>query len=188
MFDISNYPLPFRRDALEPYVSVRTIDYHYDKHLDTYINNLNKLIAGTKYEYMTLGEIIEESDGSLFNNAAQVFNHNFFFASMKPNGGGIVPKRIADAFGGSDKFKEQFRAAAMSIFGSGWAWLVMDGDEIKITTTANADTPARHGQKPLMCIDVWEHAYYLDYQNRRGDFIDAYLVHLVNWEWVEKNL
>ncbi|MCL2538450.1 MAG: superoxide dismutase [Alphaproteobacteria bacterium] len=180
-FDIENYPLPFARDGLEPYMSVRTVDFHYDRHLGTYIKNLNDLIAGTKFESMTLEEIVRESDGKIFNNAAQVFNHNFFFAKLKKDSGTKIPSHITDTF---KDFNSEFKAAALGIFGSGWAWLVDDNGTLKIITTANGDTPIAHGMKPLLCLDVWEHAYYLDYQNRRGDFVDAFLNHLVNWDLI----
>jgi len=180
MFSLDQFPLPFARDSLEPYMSEKTIGFHYDKHLGGYINNLNALDA----KGATLEEIVKNSDGKIFNNAAQIWNHVFFFAGLKNSGGG-VPSEIASAFG---DFKAEFKAAAMSVFGSGWAWLVDDGGKISIITTANADTPTRHGMRPLLTLDVWEHAYYLDYQNRRADFIDAFLDHLINWEFVLNNL
>lgn len=193
MFDIAQFPLPYAYDALAPYISRRTMEFHHDKHVGTYIKNLNDLIAGREYEDMPLVEIIKvsatrDADKKVFNNAAQVYNHNFFFNSIKPNGGGAVPPAIADAFGGSDAFRKQFKDAASGLFGSGWTWLVRDGNSLRIVTTANADTPIAHGWQPLMTLDVWEHAYYLDYQNRRAEFIDAFLDNLVNWDFVMENL
>ena len=195
MFDISQYPLKFARDALEPFMSAQSVDYHYGKHLDGYIKNLNELISGTEFEKMPLAEIVQNSDGKIFNNAAQVFNHDFFFSGLRPGAAADVPPQIADAFGGAENLKSQFKAAAMSVFGSGWVWLVdavsdatAVGGNLKIITTANADTPIKHGQKPLLVLDVWEHAYYLDHQNRRGDFVDAFLNHLADWNWAESNL
>lgn len=193
MFSLQQYPLPYAAGALAPYMSEDTLNYHHGKHLATYIKNLNDLIKGTGYEKVSLDEIITQSAGrasekKIFNNAAQVYNHDFFFRGLRPNGGGAVPGQIADSFGGADKFREEFKAAALSVFGSGWTWLVRDGGALKIITTANADTPIAHGLKPVMTIDVWEHAYYLDYQNRRAEFIDNYLDHLVNWDFVLENL
>lgn len=195
MFTLSQFPLPYAQDALAPYISASTMHYHHDMHVGTYIKNLNDLITGTRYEGMPLIDIIKEStksnddkDKKIFNNAAQVFNHDFFFHNMRPNGGGVVPVKIADAFGGAEKFKSEFKKAAAGLFGSGWTWLVRDGDEIKIMTTANADTPVAHGLQPIMTLDVWEHAYYLDYQNRRAEFIDAYLEHLVDWDSIQEAL
>ncbi|GBC64130.1 superoxide dismutase [Desulfonema ishimotonii] len=190
-------PLPYDADALAPYISGNTIGLHYGKHHQGYVNKLNKLITGTKYRKMPLEEIIRKTCGecdetAIFNNAAQVFNHTFYWNSMKPGGGGKPVGKIAEkvdaAFGSFEKFAEAFGAAAKSQFGSGWAWLVADGDDLKIMKTANADTPVAHDLKPLLTIDVWEHAYYPDYQNRRGDYIATYLTHLVNWEFAEKNL
>lgn len=193
MFSLQQYPLPYASDALAPYMSAETLDYHHGKHLATYIKNLNDLIAGTDYENMPLVDIIKVSatrpdDVKIFNNAAQVYNHNFFFQGLTPNGGGAIPDAVTDAFGGADKFRDAFRTAALSVFGSGWTWLVRDGNGLKIITTANADTPIAHGMTPLMTLDVWEHAYYLDYQNRRAEFIDAYLDNLVNWDYVLENM
>jgi len=184
MFALDQFPLPFARDSLEPYISARAVGFHYDKHLGAYISNLNELVKGTGLEGMELQHIVRDSDGKIFDNAAQILNHAFFFAGLK-NSGGQVPAEIAGAF---KDFKAEFKAAALSVFGSGWAWLVEEGGKLLITTTANADTPVRHGQKPLLTLDVWEHAYYLDYQNRRGDFIDAFLDHLVDWEFALGNL
>lgn len=193
MFNITEFPLPYAYNALAPYISQRTMEFHHDKHVGTYIKNLNDLIAGRDYADMPLTEIItvsatRDGDQKVFNNAAQVYNHDFFFHGLKPNGGGDIPARIADAFGGKDAFREQFKTAATGVFGSGWIWLVHDGDRLRIVTTANADTPIAHGWTPLLTLDVWEHAYYLDYQNRRVEFIDAFLDHLVDWDFVIENL
>lgn len=193
MFSLTQFPLQFSENDLLPYMSAETLQCHHGKHLETYIKNLNDLTVGTEYEAMPLYEIIKKSvtdpnAKKIFNNAAQVFNHDFFFKGMKQNGGGKVPDEITKYFGGADNFISEIKNAATGVFGSGWAWLVQDGDVIKITTTANADTPIAHDLIPLLAIDVWEHAYYLDYQNRRADFVDAFLTHLVNWDFVLSNL
>ena len=194
---ISLPALPYAENALDPHYSAKTISFHYGKHHKTYVDNLNKLIAGTPLESKSLEEIIMASAGDsskagLFNNAAQVWNHTFFWNCMRPGGGGR-PKgdpaaRIDSTFGSYEKFAEQFKAAAVGRFGSGWAWLVLDGGALKITSTANADTPMAGKQTALLTVDVWEHAYYLDYQNRRPDFVQAFLDHLVNWDFVAANL
>ncbi len=195
--DISLPDLPYAEDALEPYISARTISFHYGKHHQGYVDKLNALVNGTPFSGMPLEEIIRKTykqadQAAVFNNAAQVWNHTFYWNSMTPKGGGkpkdAVAAKIDAAFGGYDKFAEAFSDAAASQFGSGWAWLVRDGENLKIVKTANADTPLAVGLKPLVTIDVWEHAYYLDYQNRRKDYISAYLEHLINWEFVGKNL
>ena len=189
--------LPFDKSALEPHISAKTFEFHHGKHHQAYVTNLNNLIKDSELEKLPLEKIVRETAGvpekaGIFNNAAQVFNHTFFWNSMKPNGGGepsaALKAKLAEAFGSFDKFKEEFKAAAVSQFGSGWAWLVIDAGKMKIVKTANADTPIAHGQTPLLTVDVWEHAYYLDYQNRRPDFVQTFLDHLVNWEFVEKNL
>ena len=188
--------LPWADTALEPYTSAKTISFHYGKHHKAYVDNLNKLVAGTDLETKSLEDIIKASanDASktgVFNNAAQVWNHTFFWHCMTPGGGkptGALAQKIEQAFGSYDKFTEQFKAAAVGRFGSGWAWLIDDGGTLKIISTPNADNPLAHGQKALLTVDVWEHAYYLDYQNRRLDFVQAFLDHLINWEFVEKNL
>ena len=189
--------LPWAADALEPHYSARTMSFHYGKHHNAYVTNLNKLIADTPLAEMTLEQIIkavadDPAKVGVFNNAAQVWNHTFFWHSMKPGGGGrpggALAARLDAAFGDIDKFAEQFKATAAGRFGSGWGWLVLDGGALKVMSTANADTPLAHGLTPLLTVDVWEHAYYLDYQNRRPDFIQAFLDHLVNWEFVAKNL
>ena len=189
--------LPYVESALEPNYSAKTISFHYGKHHKAYVDNLNKLIAGTPIEGKLLEEIILASAGDssrvgMFNNSAQVWNHTFFWNCMKPAGGGKpqgdLARRIDATFGSYEKFAEQFKAAAVGRFGSGWAWLVSDGGALKITSTANADTPLASKQTALLTVDVWEHAYYLDYQNRRPDFVQAFLDHLVNWEFVAGNL
>ena len=184
-------PLPYPADALQPYMSAETFFYHHGKHHAAYVANLNKLIEGTELANKSLEEIMKTTFGDpdkvgIFNNAAQVWNHTFFWESMKPGGGGAPTGPIADKinadFGGYDKFVEAFKTAAATQFGSGWAWLVLDNGTLKVTKTPNAENPLVHGQVPLLTLDVWEHAYYLDYQNRRPDFISAYLEHLVNWD------
>lgn len=189
MFRLENFPLNYARDALAPYMSEETLDYHYGKHVDTYIKNLNGLIAVTRYEKLPLTEIVIKSAADpkgqkIFNNAAQVWNHDFFFKSMAKDKKADFPHKLVESFGPPETFKEQFKTAALAVFGSGWTWLVDDNGTLKIVSYPNADTPIAHGQKPLLGIDVWEHAYYLDYRNRRGDFIDAFLDHLVDWDFV----
>ncbi len=189
--------LPYADNALEPHYSAQTISFHYGKHHKAYVDNINKLIAGTPFENRKLEDIVTASAGDpartgVFNNAAQVWNHTFFWNSMRAGGGGRpqgeVASRIQEAFGGYEKFAEQFKAAAVGRFGSGWAWLVLEGGALKIVSTANADTPVGSRQSPLLTVDVWEHAYYLDYQNRRPDFVQAFIDHLINWDFVEQNL
>jgi superoxide dismutase, Fe-Mn family len=189
--------LPWAEDALEPYTSAKTISFHYGKHHKAYVDNLNKLVAGTDLEHKTLEEVILAAKGDpakagMFNNAAQVWNHSFFWNCMKPGGGGApqgqVAERINAVFGAYDKFAEQFKAAAVGRFGSGWAWLVLENGALKIVSTPNAETPLAQGQQALLTVDVWEHAYYLDFQNRRPDFVQAFLDHLVNWDFVAANL
>lgn len=183
-------PLPYEKNALEPFISATTMEYHYGKHHQTYVDNLNKLIKGTRFESMSLEDIIRETDGKpeyagIFNNAAQNWNHTFFWQSMSPEQSrpeGEILSRIEKDFGSYEKFKEEFKNAALTQFGSGWAWLAEDGDKLVVLKTSNADTPLAHGLKPLLTLDVWEHAYYLDYQNRRAAFIDAYLDKLANWK------
>ncbi len=184
--------LPYAKDALAPLMSAETFEYHYGKHHAAYVTNLNAAIAGTPNESKSLEEIILSSDGPLFNNAAQVWNHTFFWNSMKPQGGGKPTGDLAQAidrdFGGFDKFREQFVSAAVKQFGSGWAWLVKEGDKLKITSTANADLPMKHGQTALFTVDVWEHAYYIDYRNARQKFVEAIVDSLANWDFVSENL
>ncbi len=190
-------PLPYPKDGLEPHMSSRTLEFHHGKHHATYVATLNKLVENTPFASQSLEEIIratakDESKAQIFNNAAQVWNHTFFWNCMRPRGGGQpsgdVLKAIEQAFGGFDKFKQQFKEAATTQFGSGWAWLVLDGSTLKVTKTPNAVDPLAQGQTALLTCDVWEHDYYLDFQNRRPDFVQTFLDHLVNWEFVAKNL
>ncbi|MEM9751384.1 MAG: superoxide dismutase [Pseudomonadota bacterium] len=186
-------PLPYAENALEPHISANTLSFHYGKHHQTYVTNLNKMIDGTAHANASLEEIVTNSDGGVFNNAAQVWNHTFYWNSMKPGGGGAptgdVAKMIDDAFGGYDGFKEAFATAGAGQFGSGWAWLVAKGGKVEIAKTPNAETPLTDkAATPLITMDVWEHAYYLDYQNRRPAYMDAFLDHLVNWDFANENL
>lgn len=183
--------LPYASDALQPYMSAETFSFHHGKHHAAYVTNLNKMIEGTELASQSLEEIVKATFGDpakagIFNNAAQVWNHTFFWESMKPGGGGAPTGAIADKinadFGGYDKFVEAFKTAAATQFGSGWAWLVLENGTLKVTKTPNAENPLVYGQTPLLTLDVWEHAYYLDYQNKRPDFISTYLEHLVNWD------
>lgn len=184
-------PLNYDPRELEPYLTASAFDFHYRKHHQGYINNVNKLIEGTPFENKSLVEIVHETYGkhgqeTLFNNAAQALNHTIFWSSIKPNGGGKPAGKllmeIEESFGGWETFREEFRAAAVSLFGSGWLWLIRrEGGGVGIMKTSNADTPVAHDLEPILNIDVWEHAYYLDYQNRRPDYVDAFLEHLVNW-------
>lgn len=189
--------LPYSKDALEPHISAKTLEFHHGKHHNAYVTNLTKLIAGTPLENLNLEEIIMKSSKDtsmtgIFNNSAQVWNHTFYWNCMKKNGGGKPSGKLAaaidTAFGSFDKFIEEMKNAATTQFGSGWAWLVKEGDALKIMKTSNADTPMVHGAKALLTIDVWEHAYYLDYQNRRPDYIAAFFEHLVNWDFVESQM
>jgi Fe-Mn family superoxide dismutase len=187
--------LPYAYDALEPHVSKQTLELHHDKHHRAYVDKTNELIKGTRHEKAPLEDIIRATareGGPLFNNAAQAWNHGFFWQCLAPKAGGkptaAIAKAIDRSFGGYDAFRKAFTKAAVSQFGSGWAWLVLDGNELKVTKTANADTPLAHGQVPLLTIDVWEHAYYLDYQNRRPDYVSVFLDHLLNWKFVNANL
>ncbi|OGL44219.1 MAG: superoxide dismutase [Candidatus Schekmanbacteria bacterium RBG_13_48_7] len=189
--------LPYPKNGLEPHISAKTLEFHHDKHHNAYVTNTNKLIAGTDLEKESLESIIKKVAGvssqtGIFNNAAQVWNHSFYWRSMKPNGGGVPTGKIADkiksVFGSFDKFKEGFKNAGATQFGSGWAWLVMDGGTLKIMKTANADTPIAHGITALLTVDVWEHAYYLDYQNRRPDYLTTFVEKLINWEFVNSLL
>ncbi len=189
--------LPYEFNALEPHMTAKTFEFHYGKHHATYVTNLNNLTKDSPLANQSLEEIIKATFGDpskagIFNNAAQVWNHTFFWKSMKPNGGGAptgdLATQINATFGSLDKFKEEFKAAATTQFGSGWAWLVKDGNSLKITKTGNAENPIAHGQTPLLTLDVWEHAYYIDFQNRRPDFIGTYLENLVNWDFAAANL
>jgi superoxide dismutase, Fe-Mn family len=188
--------LPYGESALEPIITARTIGFHYGKHHQTYVDNLNKLITGTEYADLSLEKIITGTAGqpekaAIFNNAAQIWNHTFYWNSMKPKGGGEPPAalklKIEASFGSVDACKKELAGAAVSQFGSGWAWLVVDGEKLKVVKTTNAETPLITGSKPLLTIDVWEHAYYLDYQNRRADYVNAVLDKLINWEFALKN-
>lgn len=181
-------PLPYPRDALAPHISAETIDYHYGKHHQAYVDNTNRLIAGTPFENKPLEEIVREASGSLFNNAAQVWNHSFYWNCLKPNGGGEPAGRLADAitrsFGSFAAFRDQFTQCALTTFGSGWAWLVERPDGgLAILSTANAATPITGEDRPLLTCDVWEHAYYIDYRNLRGKYLEAFW-QLVNWDFV----
>lgn len=184
--------LPYAIDALAPAISRETLEFHWGKHHQTYVNNLNNLVEGTDWAEKSLGEIILGAEGGLFNNAAQVYNHTFFWSSMTPQGGGEPKGALKDAlvatWGSVEAFVKAFSDAAAGNFGSGWTWLVKDADgKLSILNTSNADTPIRHGLKPLLTIDVWEHAYYIDYRNARPVFIKAFFEKLVNWAFVEEN-
>ncbi len=190
-------PLPYPKDALEPIISARTLDFHYSKHHNAYVNNLNKLIAGTPMLEEQLESIIKRAaeepvKQGVFNNAAQVWNHTFYWNCMKGGGGGLpsgeLAERIQADFGSFEGFAEQFKQAAATQFGSGYAWLVEDSDKLTILKTHDADLPMVHGKKALLNIDVWEHAYYLDYQNRRPDYIGSFFEKLVNWDFVASHL
>ncbi|MBI2705482.1 MAG: superoxide dismutase [Actinobacteria bacterium] len=186
-------PLPYAKDALAPYgISEETLDYHYGKHHQTYVTNLNKLVEGTGDENASLDDIIMKSEGGMFNNAAQIWNHTFYWSSMKPGGGGAPTGAVADkisrAFGSYDNFKDKFAAAATTQFGSGWAWLVDTGGSLEIMQTANADLPMKHSAKALLTIDVWEHAYYIDFRNARPNYIATFIDKLLNWDFVAENL
>lgn len=189
--------LPYEADALEPYIGATTLGFHHGKHHQTYVTNTNNLIKGTDLENASLEAIIAASANNaekvgLFNNAAQVWNHTFYWSCMKKGGGGAptgsIAAKINEDFGSYDAFAEAFKNAGLTQFGSGWAWLVLEGGKLKITKTPNADTPMAHGQKAILTVDVWEHAYYLDYQNKRADYIDTFLKHLVNWDFANANL
>ncbi|HEY9615343.1 MAG TPA: superoxide dismutase [Microcoleaceae cyanobacterium] len=190
-------PLPFAMDALEPYgMKAETFEYHYGKHHKAYVDNLNKLTEGSDLANKSLEEVIQASykDGNagVFNNAAQVWNHSFFWNCLKAGGGGAptgdLAAKIDSAFGSYDKFREEFSNAAATQFGSGWAWLVDDGGTLKVSKTPNAENPLVHGQKALLTLDVWEHAYYIDFRNARPAFIKNFLDNLVNWDFVAANL
>lgn len=183
--------LPYAQDALEPHISARTISFHYGKHHQGYVTKLNAAVGGTDKEGLSLEELIASAEGGLFNNAAQVWNHTFYWNCLSPNGGGdatgAVAEKINAKWGSFDAFKTAFAAAAAGNFGSGWTWLVESNGELDILNTDDADTPLRHGKKALLTFDVWEHAYYLDYQNGRGNYVDA-LWNLVNWDFVNAQL
>jgi superoxide dismutase, Fe-Mn family len=183
--------LPYANDALEPYISAETLAFHYGKHHQTYVMNLNKLIKGTEFESASLEEIIQKSSGGIFNNAAQVWNHTFYWNSLKPNGGGMPPDRLADAinaqWGSFDAFKSAFTQCALTTFGSGWAWLVKQTDgTLDLASTSNAATPLTGKAKPLLTCDVWEHAYYIDCRNARAEYLEKFW-NIVNWDFAESN-
>ena len=185
--------LPYAQDALAPHISKETIEFHYGKHHQSYVTNLNNLIKGTEYEALDLEAIIKKAPaGGIFNNAAQVWNHTFFWSSLKPNGGGAPTGALADAinkkWGSFDDFKKAFTASATGNFGSGWTWLVKKADgSLDIVNTSNAATPLTGSDKPLVTIDVWEHAYYIDYRNARPKFVETFLASLANWDFAAQN-
>jgi superoxide dismutase, Fe-Mn family len=187
-------PLPYANDALAPHISAETLEFHHGKHHQTYVTNLNNLVEGTDHASASLEDVImaAENPSPLFNNAAQVWNHTFYWSSMAPGGGGEpageVAEAINSAFGSYDAFRTAFAEAATTQFGSGWAWLVDDGSGLKVIKTANADLPMRHSAKALLTIDVWEHAYYIDFRNARPNYINTFLDQLVNWDFVAANM
>ncbi len=184
-------PLPYAKTALAPHMSEETFSFHYEKHHQAYMTNLKNLLEGKPEAEKSLEEIVKTSSGKVFNNAAQVWNHDFFWKSMKPAGGGEPSGALAEAitrdFGSYAEFKKQFADAAVGQFGSGWAWLVKEGDKLKIVTTSNAETPLTKGQTALITCDVWEHAYYIDYRNLRAKFVEVFLASLVNWDFAAAN-
>jgi len=184
--------LPYARDALAPHISAETIEYHYGKHHSAYVDNINRLIAGTEFEKMSLEEIIQKSSGGIFNNAAQVWNHTFYWNCLSPTGGGEPDGELAEAlakqFGSFPEFREKFTNAAVTLFGSGWTWLVKNSDgTLSIDTTSNTGTPLKEGKTPLLTSDVWEHAYYIDYRNARAKYVEAFW-NLVNWDFVYRSM
>jgi Fe-Mn family superoxide dismutase len=186
-------PLPYDKGALAPHISAETLDFHYGKHHQAYVTNLNKLLEGKPEASKSLEEVILSSDGGVFNNAAQVWNHTFYWSSMKPAGGGQPTGDLAAAitrdFGSFEKFSDAFSQAGATQFGSGWAWLVLNKDKkLEVTKTPNADLPMKHGQKALLTMDVWEHAYYIDYRNARPKYIETFLKSLANWDFALENL
>ncbi|MDP9035271.1 MAG: superoxide dismutase [Myxococcota bacterium] len=186
-------PLPYEKNALAPHISAETLEYHHGKHHQAYVTNLNKLLDGKPEASRSLDEIVLASEGPVFNNAAQIWNHTFYWRCMKPGGGGMPTGDMGDAikrdFGSFDKFAEELTNAATTQFGSGWAWLVLGKDnKLAVTKTANADLPMKHGQKALLTIDVWEHAYYIDYRNARPKYIEVFLKSLANWDYASENL
>lgn len=190
-------PLPWAADGLQPYISAETIQYHYGKHHRAYVDKVNAMIKGTDLEGRNLEHVITETAGNpelqaVYDNAAQAWNHTFFWNSMKPRGGvppkGVLEGKIVASFGTYEEFKRAFANKATALFGSGWVWLVLDGDKLEILQTSNAENPITMARVPLLTLDVWEHAYYLDYRNRRGEFVDAYLERLMNWDFAALNL
>jgi len=190
-------PLPYADNALAPVISAKTLGFHYGKHHKGYVDNLNKLIAGTEFADLSLEKIITQTAGkadktAIFNNAAQTWNHTFYWHSLKPKGGGeppaVLKQKIEASFGTVDACKKELATAALAQFGSGWGWLVLKNGKLEVMKTSNADTPIAHGLKPLLTVDVWEHAYYLDYQNRRSDYLDSFIKNLINWDFANSNL
>jgi len=190
-------PLPYADNALDPVISAKTLGFHYGKHHKGYVDNLNKLIAGTEFADLSLEKIITQTAGkadktAIFNNAAQTWNHTFYWHSLKPKGGGeppaVLKQKIEASFGTVDACKKELATAALAQFGSGWGWLVLKNGKLEVMKTSNADTPIAHGLKPLLTVDVWEHAYYLDYQNRRSDYLDSFIKNLINWDFANSNL
>jgi Fe-Mn family superoxide dismutase len=185
-------PLPYAKNALAPHISEETLEFHYGKHHQAYANNLKGLLDGKPEANQSLEEVIMSSSGGVFNNAAQIWNHTFFWNSMRPGGGGKPTGELASMidrdFGGYDKFKEALAKAAVTQFGSGWGWLVLDGDKLAVMQTSNADLPMKHGKKALLTIDVWEHAYYIDYRNLRPKFVETVIDNLLNWDFALANL
>jgi len=189
-------PLPYDYTALEPAISKQTLEFHHDKHHAAYVKKYNAAVEGTDYDRKPIEDVIkavagDDSKTHIFNPGAQAWNHTFYWNSMKPNGGGQpsgdLAQKIEADFGSFDQFREAFKNAALGQFGSGWAWFVLDGNTLKVTKTPNADNPLTAGQTPLLTIDVWEHAYYLDYQNQRGSYVDAFLDQLINWDFAAEN-
>ena len=183
--------LPYGKDALAPHLSQETLEFHHGKHHNAYVTNLNGLIEGSDHATQSLEEIILSAEGPLFNNAAQVWNHTFYWHCMKPGGGGEPSGELATAiardFGSFDDFKKEFSAGAVGQFGSGWAWLILEGGALKVIKTGNADLPLKHGQVALLTVDVWEHAYYIDYRNLRPKYVETFLNNLVDWAFVAEN-
>lgn len=188
-------PLPYAYDALQPHLSKESFEYHHDKHHATYVANANNLIKGTEFEGRPIEDVIVASHGKnapIFNNVAQHYNHGLYWLCLKPNGGGALPgkveKAIVGSFGSVEKFKEEFAAQGLGQFGSGWVWIEASGGKLAVRKTANAENPLIFGAKPLAVADVWEHSYYIDYRNRRADYLKAFLDHLINWAYVEEAL
>jgi len=185
-------PLPYAKNALAPHISEETLEFHYGKHHQAYMTNLKGLLEGKPEANKSLEEIVKESSGGVFNNAAQVWNHSFFWNCMKPNGGGKPTGELASMidrdFGGYDKFKEAFAKACVTQFGSGWGWLIENGGKLEVMQTSNADLPMKHGKKAILTIDVWEHAYYIDYRNLRPKFVETVIDKLLNWDFANQNL